>query len=147
MVKLAPLETTVVEPVGIAYLQNSLFFEQNVKENNNANGDNNDSATNDADAIQDEEVEFELEEWEETRRPTEGKNKGKTIRYKKFNYYKALGLKNEWRSTDAQIKKNYQKGILKFHPDKIGGDEKDPMFLKIQEAYQNLIDPQKKKRL
>jgi hypothetical protein len=78
-------------------------------------------------------------------RPTEGKNKGKTIRYKKFNYYKALGLKNEWRSTDAQIKKNYQKGILKFHPDKIGGDEKDPMFLKIQEAYQNLIDPQKKK--
>ena len=145
MVKLAPLETTVVEPVGIAYLQNSLFFEQNVKENNNANGDNNDSATNDADAIEDEEVEFELEEWEETRRPTEGKNKGKTIRYKKFNYYKALGLKNEWRSTDAQIKKNYQKGILKFHPDKIGGDEKDPMFLKIQEAYQNLIDPQKKK--
>ena len=86
MVKLAPLETIVVEPVGIAYLQNSIFFEQNVKENNNANGDNNDSATNDADAIEDEEVEFELEEWEETRRPTEGKNKGKTIRYKKFNF-------------------------------------------------------------
>ena len=35
------METTVVEPVGIAYLQNSIFFEQNVKENNNANGDNN----------------------------------------------------------------------------------------------------------
>ena len=33
------------------------------------------------------------------------------MRYKKFNYYKALGLKDEWRSTDAQIKKNYQKGI------------------------------------
>ena len=34
---------------------------------------------------------------------------------------------------------------MKFHQDKIGGDEEDPMFIKIQEAYQNLIDPQKKK--
>ena len=142
MVKLAPLESTVVEPVGISYLQNSLFFEQNVKDNDASGA--GDSGENEEE-VEEEEVEFELEEWEETRRPTEGKNKGKTIRVKKFNYYKALGLKDEWRSTDEQIKKNYQKGILKFHPDKIGGDEEDPMFLKIQEAYQNLIDEQKKK--
>ena len=66
------------------------------------------------------------------------------MRYKKFNYYKALGLKDAMAKHRCAIKKNYQKGILKFHPDKIGGDEEDPMFLKIQEAYQHLIDPVKR---
>ena len=142
MVKLAPLTPTTVEPVGVSYLQSSLFFEPTA---NNVDKDTSEvSGTDSANEDRDEDIQFELEEWEETRRPTEGKNKGKTMRYKKFNYYKALGLKDEWRSTDAQIKKNYQKGILKFHPDKIGGDEEDPMFLKIQEAYQHLIDPIKR---
>ena len=47
---------------------------------------------------------------------------------------------------EAQMRKSKElpEGNLKFHPDKIGGDEEDPMFLKIQEAYQHLIDPIKR---
>ena len=80
MVKLAPLTPTRVEPVGVSYLQSSLFFEPTAN-----NVDKDASEVTGADSVnedRDEDIQFELEEWEETRRPTEGKNKGKTMRYK-----------------------------------------------------------------
>ena len=109
MVKLAPLTPTSVEPVGVSYLQSSLFFEPTA---NNVDKDTSEvSGTDSANEDRDEDIQFELEEWEETRRPTEGKNKGKTMRYKKFNYYKALGLKDEWRSTDYKSKRTTRRGF------------------------------------
>ena len=109
MVKLAPLTPANVEPVGVSYLQNSLFFEPTAK---NANQDTSAKAGSDGNNEDlDEDIEFELEEWEETRRPTEGKNKGKTMRYKKFNYYKALGLKDEWRAQMSKSKRTTRRGF------------------------------------
>ena len=73
MVKLAPLTPTTVEPVGVSYLQSSLFFEPTA--NNVDKGTSEVSGTDSANEDRDEDIQFELEEWEETRRPTEGKNK------------------------------------------------------------------------
>ncbi len=142
MVKLASPVELNVEPVGLAFVR-SAFGRSDAGASSDGNGDN---------AVEEEVFEFELDEWFVEDRPTTGKNKGKVIRRTVFNYYKALGLKAEWNSTDYQIKKAYQQGILKFHPDKrndgnkIDGDTvEDPMFLKIQEAYQCLINTEKRR--
>jgi DnaJ-class molecular chaperone len=55
--------------------------------------------------------------------------------------YNALGLNKD--ATEDDVKKAYKKLALKYHPDKNGGD--DVMFKKINEAYQILIDPVKRK--
>lgn len=56
------------------------------------------------------------------------------------NYYKVLGvLKN---ATPEEIKKAYHKLAHKYHPDKLGGNEKK--FKEISEAYQVLSDSQKR---
>ena len=55
--------------------------------------------------------------------------------------YSTLGLNKE--ATEDEVKKAYKKLALKYHPDKNGG--KDVMFKKINEAYQILIDPVKRK--
>jgi len=57
------------------------------------------------------------------------------------DYYKILELTKT--STDNEIKKNYRKLALKYHPDK-GGDEKK--FKEITEAYNVLGDPQKRRQ-
>lgn len=54
--------------------------------------------------------------------------------------YKLLGLERNASSSD--IKKAYQKGALKHHPDK-GGDEET--FKKVQQAYEVLSDDGKRK--
>ena len=56
------------------------------------------------------------------------------------DYYKILELDKN--STHEQIKKNYRKLSMKYHPDKNNG--KDEMFKKINEAYQTLGDKSKK---
>ncbi len=56
------------------------------------------------------------------------------------NYYKLLGiLKN---ATPEEIKKAYHKLAHKYHPDKLGGNEKK--FKEINEAYQILSDSKKR---
>mgnify|MGYP001220399641 CR=1 FL=1 len=58
-----------------------------------------------------------------------------------MNYYKILEI--EENATQDQIKKSFRKLSLKFHPDKPSGDIEK--FKKINEAYQNLGDPEKRK--
>lgn len=60
------------------------------------------------------------------------------------NYYKLLEI--EKTATDDEIKKAYRKLAFKWHPDKNpeNKEEADRMFKKISEAYQNLIDPEKR---
>jgi molecular chaperone DnaJ len=55
------------------------------------------------------------------------------------NYYEILGIKEN--SSQEEIKKVYRKLAIQHHPDK-GGDES--MFKEINEAYENIGDPQKR---
>jgi len=56
-------------------------------------------------------------------------------------YYEILGVTNN--STSDDIKKAYRKLSLKHHPDKNGGNA--TTFKKINEAYQTLGNPEKRK--
>lgn len=69
-------------------------------------------------------------------------------------HYQVLGLGEKGMdSTDDDIKKAYRKMALIHHPDKKKNDgeekpsgETDPMWLKIQNAYETLTDGEKRKK-
>jgi len=59
------------------------------------------------------------------------------------DYYELLGVHRN--ATEIEIKKAYRKLALKYHPDRNPGDkEAEEKFREITEAYQVLIDPQKR---
>jgi len=60
------------------------------------------------------------------------------------DYYKVLGIDKNASVDD--IKKAYRKLALKYHPDKNGDEESAQKFKEINEAYQVLSDPQKRKQ-
>jgi DnaJ family protein C protein 7 len=65
------------------------------------------------------------------------------------DYYKILEVSKD--SGDDEIKKQYKKLALKWHPDKNGQTEESRLeaeakFKEINEAYSILSDPQKKQR-
>jgi molecular chaperone DnaJ len=63
----------------------------------------------------------------------------------KRDYYEVLGLSRN--ATADDIKKAYRNLALKFHPDRVQPDKKkeaEEKFKEISEAYEVLIDPQKK---
>jgi DnaJ-class molecular chaperone len=57
-----------------------------------------------------------------------------------MDYYSTLGINRN--ASQEEIKKAYKKMSMQHHPDRTGGD--DSKFKEINEAYQNLSDPQKK---
>lgn len=60
------------------------------------------------------------------------------------DYYYILGIDNS--SSISEIKNAHRKLSVKFHPDKNEGDEFfEARFKEIQEAYEVLIDPIKRK--
>lgn len=60
------------------------------------------------------------------------------------DYYKVLGIESS--ASQDEIKKAYRKLSIKFHPDKNNGDIFfENMFKQIQEAYEILGSPQKRK--
>ena len=63
--------------------------------------------------------------------------------------YAILGLEETYEASDAQIGKAYKKAAVLFHPDKLGDkitDKDKEVWLKIQNAYETLIDPAKRKK-
>ena len=58
-----------------------------------------------------------------------------------MDYYSILGV--EKKSSSAEIKKQYRKLSLQYHPDKNNGD--DSKFKEINEAYQTLSDTEKRR--
>jgi len=56
-----------------------------------------------------------------------------------MDYYSILGIQRN--ASQDDVRKAYKKQSMKHHPDR-GGDEEE--FKKINEAYQNLSDPQKR---
>ncbi len=62
----------------------------------------------------------------------------------KKDYYEILGVSRD--AAQEQIKKNYRKSALKYHPDRNPGDkEAEERFKEAAEAYEVLHDPQKRK--
>ena len=59
-----------------------------------------------------------------------------------MNFYVILGIDSD--ASMAEIKDAYRKLVLKYHPDHFG-DDSSP-FLKIQEAYQVLSNPELKRK-
>lgn len=68
----------------------------------------------------------------------------------KGDLYAILELEDKtFEAGDNDIRRGYQKLALKFHPDKLGDkitEQDKEMWLKIQDAYETLSDPVKRKR-
>jgi len=61
------------------------------------------------------------------------------------DYYSILGISKNAGAED--IKKAYRKLAVKYHPDKNAGNkEAEEKFKQINEAYEVLSDPEKKKK-
>lgn len=63
----------------------------------------------------------------------------------KRDYYEILGLSKS--ATADEVKKAYRNLALKYHPDRVHSDKKkeaEEKFKEVSEAYEVLIDPQKK---
>lgn len=61
----------------------------------------------------------------------------------KKDYYKILGISKS--SNDREIKKSYKKLAIKYHPDRNQGNKTaEKKFKEVKEAYEILIDPQKR---
>ncbi|KAL6784191.1 hypothetical protein ACKKBG_A05175 [Auxenochlorella protothecoides x Auxenochlorella symbiontica] len=93
---------------------------------------------------------------EEAMSGTKWKGKGKKKGKKKGHgdLYALLGLQNErWMATPDQIRLAYRKSALLHHPDKqgipsgdeVGKQEAEDKFKAIQEAYETLFDPAKRR--
>ena len=54
-------------------------------------------------------------------------------------HYAILGISKD--ASVAEIKQAYRKAALIYHPDKSNGNDNSKMFIKINTAYQILIDP------
>jgi len=84
----------------------------------------------------------------------EQKETKKAIEGQTDDPYEIMGLGElRWRATDDDIKAAFRKLVLKYHPDKMVGknkeqiEEEDAMFKRISKANDILCDPKKRKGL
>ena len=60
------------------------------------------------------------------------------------DFYRVLGLASN--ASDDDIKRCYKKLAVKYHPDKTSDTNHHELFIKIQEAYETLKDPEKRRK-
>ncbi len=60
------------------------------------------------------------------------------------DYYQILGIKKE--ASEAEIKSAFRQSARKYHPDVYKGADREDKFKQINEAYQVLSDPNKKRQ-
>lgn len=60
------------------------------------------------------------------------------------DFYRVLGLASN--ASDDDIKRCYKKLAVKYHPDKTSDTTHHELFIKIQEAYETLKDPEKRRK-
>ncbi|MCB0836073.1 MAG: J domain-containing protein [Bacteroidetes bacterium] len=60
------------------------------------------------------------------------------------DYYKVLGLEKQ--ASDVEIKEAYRKLALELHPDNNPDKDTHELFVELNEAYQTLSDPDKKRK-
>lgn len=61
-----------------------------------------------------------------------------------MDYYQVLGISRD--ASQEEIKKNYKKLALQYHPDKNKSPGADKQFSDVTEAYEVLSDPEKRNR-
>eukprot|EP01117_Protostelium_nocturnum_P006889 TRINITY_DN2469_c0_g1_i1.p2 TRINITY_DN2469_c0_g1~~TRINITY_DN2469_c0_g1_i1.p2 ORF type:complete len:586 (+),score=193.88 TRINITY_DN2469_c0_g1_i1:90-1847(+) len=105
------------------------------------------SSTNSSSKSKEEEEEEEENEIEnkEQRAKYEQKRHVRLVSGKMDDPYEILGLEaKRWDASDEEIKLAYRKLVLKYHPDK-NVEVNDDAFKKIQEAFDTLSDPRKRR--
>jgi len=112
-----------------------------------------------AEDASDEDAQAEADEDERMRKAWEERNAGRVVlEQQDENLYEVLGIGHlGFAASGGQIKKAYQKMILIHHPDKLSAEERkkaeqqqldnkeEPMFLKVQRAFDTLSDPNKRR--
>ena len=63
----------------------------------------------------------------------------------KRDYYEVLGVPRD--ATQEDLKKAFRKQALKFHPDRNKESDAAERFKEVNEAYQVLSDPQRKRNM
>lgn len=94
----------------------------------------------------------QIKDWEKKRKKKKTEAEMLQQKLASSNHYEALGLKEIGvEATEKEIKTAYRKMALIYHPDKQekkegASKDTDPMWLKVQEAYETLTDPEKRRR-
>jgi DnaJ family protein C protein 2 len=139
--------TTIVTSAGEEQLEGAKASEEENKRSNATGLDRESSAPDFSSMGVDDDKEFK------------GRAKGRKRNLRKktgsTDLYALLGLQHErWMASDSQIRSAYRRVALEHHPDKqrasTGGDETamaaaEERFKAIQEAYETLMDPAKRR--
>lgn len=137
-----------IEPAGHfyeTYYKKHQLKLQGVHHHETANGD-------DEEEKKDEPTEEQLKDMEKKRKKKKTEAELLQQKLASVNHYEVLGIKELGvEATEKDIKIAYRKMALIYHPDKQDNKEEgkkqtDPMWLKVQEAYETLVDPEKRRR-
>ena len=147
-----------IEQVGSAYEKlkvkmHKLREKEEQKKQAHAKGHHYQSESESSSEEEDEELKSEeqshSEEWEKKRKRKTKEDIEREVLLM-GDLYGIMGLEDRtYEAGDNEIKASYRRLVLQFHPDKLGENIKESdkeIWLKIQNAYETLIDPAKRRK-